>query len=278
MVGRPPPCSSIPLEGRHQRGVYGKLGSVKEGQPVHDNLQPPCVCWIPSLNVKVSHHDVCRNTSSSFSANLRCGPLQCKSLCSEDPRLRARCSMVATAVEETATSACAGGDASSRPQAATSKSATRTFRLWKSRLPEHQRPTEMHFSDGGLGLCCHPWSALHNVLRHQKTKERDRFATLLLFGLWGENKPSWWHPSFSVFVFSFSSSYLFFFFFNLCPKTPLPRTPNPKPNPPAQCAGSHSRGSHHQSPSPPSPLPHPQDGAPFDPPKNVGFQTSLGPW
>ena len=63
MVGSPPPCSSIPLEGRHQRGVYGKLGSVKEGQPVHDNLQPPCVCWIPSLNVKVPHHDICRNTS-----------------------------------------------------------------------------------------------------------------------------------------------------------------------------------------------------------------------
>ena len=48
VVGDPPSCSPIPLEGRHQRSVCGKLGSVKEGHPVHDNLQPPCVCWIRS--------------------------------------------------------------------------------------------------------------------------------------------------------------------------------------------------------------------------------------
>ena len=52
------------FRGGHHRGVCGELGSVKEGQPVHDNLQPPCIYWIPSLDVKVSHHDICRNTSS----------------------------------------------------------------------------------------------------------------------------------------------------------------------------------------------------------------------
>ena len=31
VVGRPPSCSPIPLQARHQRGVHGKLGSVKEG-------------------------------------------------------------------------------------------------------------------------------------------------------------------------------------------------------------------------------------------------------
>ena len=41
-----------------------------------------------------------------------------------------------------------------------------------------------------------------------------------------ENKPSWWHPSFSVFVFSFSSSYLFFLFNFVSQNT---FAPNPKP-------------------------------------------------
>ena len=81
----------------------------------------------PPSNVKVSHHDVCRNTSPSFSANLRCGPLQCKSPCSEDPRLRARCSMVATAVEETATSAGTGEERQWEVEATTQQNPER---LW----------------------------------------------------------------------------------------------------------------------------------------------------
>ena len=68
--------------------------------------------WAPLRRVNpcrtISSRDTCRNTSSSFSANLHYRPVQCKTPGSQNSRLRAHCSVVATAVEETATSATAG--------------------------------------------------------------------------------------------------------------------------------------------------------------------------
>ena len=63
--------------------------------------------------------------TTSFSAHLCSCPLQCKSPCSQDPRLRARCSMVATAVEETATSAGAGREGKRKVQTAAQQHAER---------------------------------------------------------------------------------------------------------------------------------------------------------
>ena len=79
------------------------VGSVKEGQPVHDNLQPPCVCWIPSMTFVETRPPPSLQTCAAARSSVN-------PPCSQDPRLRARCSMVATAVEETATSAGTGGE------------------------------------------------------------------------------------------------------------------------------------------------------------------------
>ena len=104
VVCRPPACHPVPLQRGHHRCVDGSLGAVENGQTVNNDLQAPGINRVAAFHVEVPHHDI-----TAFFAHLRSCSLKCKSPCSH-PRLRARCLMVATAVEETATSASAGGE------------------------------------------------------------------------------------------------------------------------------------------------------------------------
>ena len=90
----------------HHGGVQSELGTVKQRQPVGDDLQTSTVhgC-VRTRDVKVPHHDVRGHTPARFSAHLRCAALQSKPTPPQHPRFSASCAMMAKRVKKTATSA-----------------------------------------------------------------------------------------------------------------------------------------------------------------------------
>ena len=73
-----------------------------------NDLQTPGINGIAAFDVEVPDRDIRWHTTTAFSAQLRSCPVQIPWI--PGPRLRARCSIVATAVKETATLAGPGGE------------------------------------------------------------------------------------------------------------------------------------------------------------------------
>ena len=77
----------------------------EQGQPVCHNLESSAIQDIEGREVQVSHEDVCGHASSGLPADLSCGHLQRISTASQNPRLGARCTMMAKRLKLAATSA-----------------------------------------------------------------------------------------------------------------------------------------------------------------------------
>ena len=91
LTGPPRPPSPTGLPSR----VDSQLGSLPQGQPVCDHLDPSSIEAIASSHVEVAHQGVWGHPSPSLAAHLGCSTLKRKPPLSQNPNLGARCSMMA---------------------------------------------------------------------------------------------------------------------------------------------------------------------------------------
>ena len=85
--------------------THCKLGATKQKQPIHHNFEAASISGVRCCNVHVPDHHVDSNSSSCLPANSGSSAFHCERPSSQLSRARARCSMVVTRFEWTATSA-----------------------------------------------------------------------------------------------------------------------------------------------------------------------------
>ena len=81
-----------------EEGVDCQLGSLPQGQPVCNHLDPSSIEAIESSHVEVAHEGVGGHPSPNLAAHLGCSTLKRKLPLSQNPCLGARCSMMAKLV------------------------------------------------------------------------------------------------------------------------------------------------------------------------------------
>ena len=144
-----PPVSEPHLYAEHTPICYRNLRATLA---LEDRRQRPRVCDRMSVwcrDVHVSHHDVRAHTTSCFSANARHDALKCKPPSTEHPRCGASCTMVATRIKWTATSATAHRERKCKAKTSEQNNSEKVG--WDARLPI-----------GGGHCQCRPctWSSL----------------------------------------------------------------------------------------------------------------------
>ena len=97
-------CSAVAVERRHQRGVNGQLSSPPQGEAVRNDLQSSTVQPVELSQIQIPDENVGRDPRSCLPAHLCCSALDGETPPTQNPSLRARCTMVAKYVELAATS------------------------------------------------------------------------------------------------------------------------------------------------------------------------------
>ena len=80
-------CRPVTMQRGHQSGVDRPIAHLQTDATRRPNFEAPAIVHIGRPEIHVSHHEICRHSGPSFSADARCHTLDCKPPSSQEPLL-----------------------------------------------------------------------------------------------------------------------------------------------------------------------------------------------